>query len=99
MTCKWPFLYGAFGGAAVGSVVLVMTYPGLFYEYGWQSILWHIDYPMYLLQDWMIHEFDGTKIDALLVYILVFPLYWALLGFLAGLGFWIAFRHKCKTRP
>jgi hypothetical protein len=98
MRCKWPFLYGAFGGAAVGSVVLVMTYPG-YYDSGWRAILWYIDYPMYLLQNWMIHRFYGTKIDALLVYILMFPLYWALLGFLAGFGFWIAFRHKCKTRP
>jgi hypothetical protein len=98
MTCKRPFLYGAFGGAAIGSMVLVFTYPGD-YESGLRAIFWHIDYPMLLLQDWMIHTFYKTKIDALLVYILVFPLYWALLGFLAGLGFWIAFRHKCKTRP
>ena len=52
---------------------------------------------MYLLQGWMLQQFDGTQIDALLVYILLFPLYWALLGFLVGLVYWVQAQMRNMT--
>ncbi len=94
MSCKRALLFGSVGGVLIGAVMYAVTTlcfaPDSLMSLSFEAI----HYPLSPLYSWLRHSFASTGVDVDLIYFFVFPIYWALLGFSAGLVCWAVFRKR-----